>query len=46
MENIKIKKKYSKKNDFKIKVYFNEKGETLEKSLERVFINYCSKKYI
>jgi hypothetical protein len=31
------KKKYKKKNDFKINVIFNEKGEALEKIIERAF---------
>ena len=37
------KKKYRKKNDFKINVFFNEKGEALEKVIERAFGNYCLK---
>ena len=37
------KKKYKKKNDFKINVFFNEKGEALEKIIERAFGNYCLK---
>ena len=37
------KKKYKKKNDFKINVFFNEKGEALEKIVERAFGNYCLK---
>lgn len=31
------KKKYKKKNDFKINFIFNEKGETLETIIERAF---------
>lgn len=31
------KKKYKKKNDFKINMIFNEKGEKLEKIIERAF---------
>ena len=38
------KKKYKKKNDFKINIFFNEKGENLEKVIERAFANYVSKK--
>ena len=38
------KRKYKKKNDFKINIIFNEKGETLEKIMERAFGNYCMKK--
>lgn len=38
------KKKYKKKNDFKINFIFNEKGETLERIVERAFGNYCLKK--
>ena len=37
------KKKYKKKNEFKINVFFNEKGEALEKVVERAFGNYCLK---
>ena len=40
----KEKKKYEKKNDFKINIIFNEEGEELEKIIERVFGNYCKKK--
>ena len=38
-ENIE-RRKYKKKNDFKINVIFNEKGEALEKVIERAFSNY------
>ena len=38
------KKKYKKRNDFKINIIFNEKGETLEKIIERAFGNYVLKK--
>lgn len=38
------KKKYKKKNEFKINIIFNEKGEELEKIIERVFGNYCQKR--
>ena len=31
------KKIYKKKNDFKINIIFNEKGETLETIIERAF---------
>lgn len=31
------KKKYKKKNEFKINIIFNEKGESLEKVIERAF---------
>ncbi len=38
------KKKYKKKNDFKLNLIFNEKGEAFEKILERAFANYMLKK--
>ncbi len=38
------KKKYRKKNDFKINIIFNEKGEVLDKIIERAFGNYCLNK--
>lgn len=38
------KKNYKKRNDFKINIIFNEKGEALEKIIERAFGNYCLKK--
>lgn len=38
------KKKYKKKNEFKINIIFNEKGEKLEQVIERAFGNYCQKK--
>ena len=38
------KKKYKKKKDFKINIIFNEKGETLDRIIERAFGNYCLKK--
>lgn len=38
------KKKYKKKNDFKINIIFNEKGATLDRIIERAFGNYCLKK--
>ena len=38
------KRGYKKKNDFKINLIFNEKGETLETIIERAFGNYCMKK--
>ena len=45
MQEEKIKKKkYKKKNDFKINIIFNEKGETLEKIIERAFGNYVLKR--
>ncbi len=34
------KRKYKKRNDFKINIIFNEKGETLERIIERAFSNY------
>ena len=37
------KREYKKKNDFKINIIFNEKGEKLEKVIERAFGNYCLK---
>lgn len=42
-KNIK-KRKYKKKNDFKINMIFNEKGETLDRIIERAFGNYVLKK--
>jgi len=42
-ENVE-KRKYKKKNDFKINIIFNEKGETLDKIIERAFGNYLLKK--
>ena len=38
------KKKYKKKNNFKINIIFNEKGEALDRIIERTFGNYCLKK--
>lgn len=38
------KKKYKKKNEFKINIIFNEKGEELDKIIERAFGNYLLKK--
>ena len=35
------KKKYKKKIEFKFNIIFNEKGEALEKIVERAFGNYC-----
>lgn len=37
------KKKYKKKNNFKINIFFNENREALEKVIERAFGNYCLK---
>ena len=41
MRLLEEKKKYKKKNDFKINIFFNGKGEELEKIIERAFGNYC-----
>lgn len=38
------KREYKKKNDFKINIIFNNKGEKLEKVIERAFGNYCKNK--
>lgn len=38
------KREYKKKNDFKINIIFNEKGEALERIIERAFGNYCKSK--
>ncbi len=38
------KREYKKKNDFKVNIVFNEKGEALEKIIERAFGNYCKNK--
>ena len=43
MRLLEEKKKYKKKNDFKINIIFNDKGESLEKIIERAFENYCLK---
>ena len=43
MRLLEEKKKYKKKNDFKINIIFNDKGESLEKIIERAFGNYCLK---
>ena len=34
------KRKYKKRNYFKINIIFNENGEKLEKVIERAFSNY------
>ena len=44
MQEKKRKKKYKKKNNFKINIIFNEKGETLENVIERAFENYVLKR--
>lgn len=44
MQERKEKKKYKKKNNFKIKIIFNEKGEALERIVERAFGNYVVKR--
>ena len=44
MQERKEKKKYKKKKNFKINIIFNEKGEALEKIIERAFGNFCLKK--
>ena len=44
MQEKKEKKKYKKKSDFKINIIFNEKGEELEKVIERAFGNYVLKR--
>lgn len=45
MQEGKIEKKNDKKkNDFKVNMIYNEKGETLERIIERAFGNYCMKK--
>lgn len=41
---MKEKKKYKKNNEFKINIIFNEKGETLDRIIERAFGIYCLKK--
>ncbi len=43
MRLLKEERKYKKKNDFKINIFFNDKGEALEKIIERAFGNYCLK---
>ena len=42
-QNMENKKKYKKKNDFKINLIFNEKGEEVQKIIERAFENYYLK---
>ena len=37
------KRKYKKRNDFKINIIFNENGEKLENVIERAFSNYILK---
>ena len=37
------KKKYKKNNEFTFNIIFNDKGETLERIVERAFGNYCLK---
>ncbi len=37
------KRKYKKKNDFKINIIFNENGEAFERIIERAFSNYVLK---
>ena len=45
MQEGKIEKKNDKKkNDFKVNMIYNEKGEALERIIERAFGNYCMKK--
>jgi len=44
MQEKKEKKEYKKKNNFKINIIFNEKGEALEKVIERAFGNYVLKR--
>lgn len=43
VDSMQEKKKYKKKNEFKINLFFNEKGENLEKIVERAFGTYCLK---
>ena len=43
MQEVNGEKRKYKKNNFKINLFFNEKGETLEKVVERAFGNYCLK---
>ena len=44
MQEKKEKKEYKKKNNFKINIIFNEKGEALEKVIERAFGNHVLKR--
>ena len=45
MQEGKIEKKNDKKkNDFKVNIIFNEKGEAVERIIERAFGKYCRKK--
>lgn len=36
-------RKYNKKNNFKINIFFNENGEKFEKVIEKTFGIYCQK---
>ena len=40
------KRSYKKKNEFKINLFYNDKGESLERVIERAFKTYCSKNLI
>ena len=46
MADVKIEKvsKKQKKNDFKINLIFDNKGENLNTIIERAFSNYCVSK--
>ena len=44
MQEKEEKKKYKKKNAFKINIIFNERGEALERIIERAFGNYVLKR--
>ena len=39
------RRKYKKRNDFKINIIFNENGENLESIIERSFSNYILKNH-
>ena len=43
VDSMQEKKKYKKKKKKKINIFFNEKGENLERIVERAFCNYCLK---
>lgn len=43
MSQLEEKNKHKKNNDFKVNIIFNDKGDTLEKIIERAFASYCLK---
>ena len=43
--SMEYKKKYKKRNDFKINFIFDNKGERIDKIIERAFQTYLLKKW-